>query len=178
MREQELVVLLQAHDGSGMDVLLRHYGSLMRYIIRPILADTRDREECLNDVALLVWNKAQQFDPRRGSFTAWLSAITRNVARSRARAGAVPEQALDETLFTSGSDPEHQLLQRERSRTLEELFRSLSMRDLELFYRKYYYLQPVSQIASELGMTPRAVEGRLYRTKQKLRAKLGGEEHA
>ena len=35
-----------------------------------------------------------------------------------------------------------------------------------LFYRKYYYLQPTAQIAAELGMTERAVEGRLYRLKK------------
>ena len=44
-----------------------------------------------------------------------------------------------------------------------------------LFYRKYYYLQPTSQIASELGTTERAVEGRLYRLKKRLRGMLGGE---
>ena len=46
-----------------------------------------------------------------------------------------------------------------------------------LFYRKYYYLQPTAQIASELGMTERAVEGKLYRLKKQLRKMLGGEVH-
>ena len=40
---------------------------------------------------------------------------------------------------------------------------------------EYYYLQPTSQIASELGTTERAVEGRLYRLKKRLRGMLGGE---
>ena len=44
-----------------------------------------------------------------------------------------------------------------------------------LFYRKYYYLQPTKQIAAELGMTERAVEGRLYRLRKKLQKELGGE---
>lgn len=46
-----------------------------------------------------------------------------------------------------------------------------------LFYRKYYYLQSIAQIASELGMTERAVEGKLYRLKKQLRKMLGGEVH-
>ena len=46
-----------------------------------------------------------------------------------------------------------------------------------LFYRKYYYLQPTAQIASELGMAERAVEGKLYRLKKQLRKMLGGEVH-
>lgn len=51
----------------------------------------------------------------------------------------------------------------------------LSTAEQALFYRKYYYLQPTSQIASELGTTERAVEGRLYRLKKRLRGMLGGE---
>ena len=36
-------------------------------------------------------------------------------------------------------------------------------------------MQPIAQIARELGMTQRAVEGRLYRLKQRLRKALGGD---
>lgn len=50
-------------------------------------------------------------------------------------------------------------------------------RDRALLYRKYYYLQSTAQIAAELGMTARAVEGRLYRLKKQLRRMLGGEGH-
>lgn len=52
---------------------------------------------------------------------------------------------------------------------------SLSRRDYLLFYRKYYYLQSTAQIAAELGVTERAVEGRLYRLRKKLQHLLGGE---
>ena len=47
-----------------------------------------------------------------------------------------------------------------------------------LFYRKYYYLQSTAQIALELGLTERAVEGRLYRLKRQLRKLPGGDERA
>ena len=39
-------------------------------------------------------------------------------------------------------------------------------------------MQPTAQIAAELGMTERAVEGKLYRLKKQLRKMLGGEDHA
>ena len=48
------------------------------------------------------------------------------------------------------------------------------MQERDLFYRKYYYCQSTAQMAAELGLTERAVEGRLYRL-QGLRQKLGGE---
>ena len=36
-------------------------------------------------------------------------------------------------------------------------------------------MQSTEQIARELSLTPRAVEGRLYRLKKVLRRQLGGE---
>ena len=48
--------------------------------------------------------------------------------------------------------------------------------DRKIFYRRYYYLQPVSQIAAELGLSQRAVEGRLYRLRNRLRQELGGDD--
>lgn len=56
-----------------------------------------------------------------------------------------------------------------------EIVERLSIGDRALFYRKYYYRQPTAQIAAELGMSERAVEGRLYRLKKQLRRLLGGE---
>ena len=51
------------------------------------------------------------------------------------------------------------------------LLDELSPKDKTLIYRKYYYMQSTEQIAAEMGLTERAVEGRLYRIKQKLRGK-------
>ena len=67
------------------------------------------------------------------------------------------------------------MLRKERHDTLLEALASLKKSDRILFYRKYYYRQPAAQIAAELGLTERAVEGRLYRIKQKLKNLLEGE---
>ena len=67
------------------------------------------------------------------------------------------------------------MLQKERIQRLQEALDKLSARDRALFYRKYYYLQSTARIAAEPGLTPRAVEGRLYRIRKGLQNKLGGD---
>lgn len=143
-----MIAQLLQKDERGMEALLLHYGPLMRYIIAPILPDPQDREECLSEVSMRVWSRVAQFDPARGSWNAWLTAVTRNTA-----------------------------LNFQRSAALHDALARLGQNDRALFYRKYYYLQSTAQIASELGMTVRAVEGRLYRLKKQLRRMLGGEGH-
>ena len=174
---ETVAALLRQKDPAGMEALLLHYGPLMRYIIAPILPDGQDREECLSEAALRVWERAERFDPARGSWTAWLTAVTRNAAldRRRALARAPQTEELADTLPSPEPTPEEQLLRKERQAQLERALSRLSHGDRRLVYRKYYYMQSTAQIAAELGLSERAVEGRLYRLKKRLRAMLGGE---
>ena len=177
MREQEIIELLLQKNEKGADALLKHYGPLMRYIIAPVLKNPQDREDCLSEAAMRVWDGIEQFDPKRGSWNAWLTAVARNTALNCARAvsrrGAGEE--LSEDTPSPEPTPEEAVIQQERQAAVHRALRRLSPGDRLLFYRKYYYLQSTAQIASELGMTERAVEGKLYRLKKQLRKMLGGE---
>ncbi len=82
---------------------------------------------------------------------------------------------MEDAPIPSVPGPEELLLQQEQSQRLHTAIRSLRKTDQQILYRKYYYLQSTAQIARELGTTERAVEGRLYRPKQKLRKTLGGD---
>ena len=176
MNEQEMIQFIRNRDEKGMEELLRHYGPLMRYVIAPILQNPEDREECLSDAAMRVWNGIEQFDPARGKWNAWLTAIARNTALNRARkiAGDTVQEIPPETPSQEIS-PEESVLKMERHAALIRALLQLSSNEKTLFYRKYYYMQSTEQIASEMGLSLRAVEGKLYRIKKKLRKMLGGE---
>lgn len=176
MQENTVERLLLEKNEQGMDALLLHYGPLMRYIIAPILQNPQDREGCLSEVSMRVWEKIGQFDGEKGSFHAWLTAITRNTALNHARkASGSSAEELSESTPSPELSPEETLLKKERQEALKTALSRLSYKDRLLFYRKYYYRQSTAQIAAELGMTERAVEGKLYRVKKQLRKSLGGE---
>lgn len=179
MDDRELVELLVRREERGADELLRCYGPMLRYIIAPILPDPREREECLNDVVMRAWDRIGQYDRGRGGFPAWLSAVARNTARNRLRAGEgrggreLPELSPDAPDPSPG--PEELMLRKERLRRLREVIDGLGGMERELLYRKYYYLQSTARMAAELGLTERAVEGKLYRIRRKLQKQLGGD---
>lgn len=179
MNEQDIILLLQQKNEDGLTALTLHYGPLMRYIIAPILPNPQDQEDCLAEVTLRVWDKIGQFDPKRGSWKAWLTAITRNTALNHVRALTrhTNHEEVSENLASSEPTPEETILRHEEQRALEKALSQLSSRDRQLFYRKYYYLQSTAQIAAELGITERAVEGRLYRLRKNLRKLLGGDHY-
>lgn len=175
MAENEVVRLLRERDEHGVHELLHHYAPLMRYIIAPILPQSQDREDCLSEAAMRVWEKIDTYDETRGSWRAWLTAVTRNTALNHARRSTRDEELTD-TLPSPAPTPEEALVQKERTEALYAALSALPSKERLLFYRKYYYRQSTAQIAAELGMTERAVEGRLYRIKKQLREQLGGDE--
>ena len=161
-----------------IEALLERHGPMMAYVIRGILSDPHEQEECLAQVRARVWERWESYDRERSSPATWLTALCRNAAYDRLRAQARQRErtgALDETLADPAPGPEEVLLQKERLESLSRLLSAMSAGDRALFYRKYYYLQSTQQMAAELGTTARAVEGRLYRIRKKLQKQMGGE---
>ena len=74
MGESEIIELIRARDERGAEELLRHFGALLRYVIAPILPDERDREDCLSEVLMRIWDGIGGFDPARGSWRAYITA--------------------------------------------------------------------------------------------------------
>lgn len=176
MQEREVIDLLLEKDERGMAELMRQYAPLLKYIIAPIVADAHEREDCLSEISLIIWDKIGLFDPEKGSLRAYLTAIARNAAVSHAkRLGRHTHEELPEAEPAREPGPEEQLILNERREALARALGQLTVAERSLFYRKYYYMQSTAQIASELGMTERAVEGRLYRLKKQLRKALGGD---
>ena len=175
MRERDVIELIKSRDEGGVSALLTHYGPLMRYVIGPILTSEADREECLSECCMKVWDKIDSYDAARGSWTAWLTAIARNAALNRAgavRTGIPGLDELPESLPSPEPTPEDAVLERERLETLRRAIAGLNSGERALVFRKYYYFQSTAQIAAELGTTQRAVEGRLHRIRKKLRREL------
>ena len=180
MQESDIIEMLRKQSPDGAAELMSHYGPLMKYVIRPIVANEQDREECLSEAVMRILDKIHLYDEERGSWTAWITSVTRSVALNKRRSSVSPYEEVELTAETPALEPtpEERILQQERQRELRDAVDQLSQKDRVIFYRKYYYLQTTAQIASEIGMTERAVEGRLYRIKMRLRKLLGGDGNA
>lgn len=177
MQNRKIKILLKNCKDDEFADLMNQFRPLIVYIISPILSDKRDEEECISDIYLTVWNKIDQYNPDKRNFTTWLTVIAKNTALNYTRKTnkiIANEGELDDNLISKEGNPEDELIKKEEAEALKKAIDTLSKSEKILFYRKYYYSQPVLQIASETGMTERAVEGKLYRIKKKLKKQLGG----
>jgi len=172
MTEREIIELMLQRDEEGMYEFLRRYGPLLRYIIASILPNAQDREDCLLETLMLIWDKIDLFDNNRGGWNVWITSVARNRARSFKRRIPAQTEEIPEDMPSLEPTPEEATVLRERLRWALE---SMASTDLDLICRKYYYSQSIAQIASETGMTEKAVESRLYRLRRRLRRILDGE---
>jgi len=176
--DKVIATLLRQHDDDGMAALIQKYGRLIRYVISGILGTGESAEDCYSEVCMRIWEKAAEYDETRGSLRTFLTVIARNTAvdmlRLAKRRESFESSEAAETC-SSDSTPEKQFLQTEEKLNLYKAIEKLSWQERNIFYRKYYYMQSVKQIAAELGLPQRAVEGRLYRIRKRLQKELGGE---
>lgn len=171
--DREIIRLIRARDESGLAHLRRKYGGLIAYVLRGILPDARDREECGEDVLLQVWNKIDLYDEAKGNIAPWITAISRNAAINFRKKTKSADSLME--VEAGAPTPEELLIRRETSARLMEAVDRLSPGDRKLFYRKYYYCQTLEVIAAELGISLRAAEGRIYRMRRKLAGWMGVE---
>ena len=170
MNEYEIVNLIKEKNALGMQEFLRRYGALVRYVAEPILEDPGACEDCLQEVAHRVWERIGSFDEERGSFKAWITAITRNLALNMKR-GAKPAEsyeALSTELPSDSPGPEETAVKNAAAEALKAAVDSLPKSERILIYRRFFYNQSLAQIAAETGLSERAAEGRIYRIKAKL----------
>lgn len=181
MKEQEIISCIKNKTEKAAELFLQRYRPLIRYIVVSFIHNEPDIEECINDIAWKIFDKIDSYDSEKGSWNAWITAIARNTALNRSRSNKYHESISvsfnseeDTQIPSNEPTPEELLIEKERQAMLARAVRELPEQEKIIFYRKYYYCQSTIQIASELGLTARSVEGKLYRIRKRLKDMLGG----
>lgn len=157
----------------------------------------QDVEECVSDLFVAAWKEIEDFDPHRGAFRTWLTMrakylaldLRRQVQRRQAllapprtdhpdraevaeigRAGADGESVSGRADCADQAESVDGLLERrERQAELRIALAELPELDRLLVYLRYFRLETTEQIATRTGLTNRAIDTRLWRSRKALR---------
>jgi RNA polymerase sigma-70 factor (ECF subfamily) len=149
------------------------YGLALR-----ILGDVADAEEVTLDVYTQVWKTARNFDPRRGSVSAWLVMLARSRAIDRLRAASKRRQR-EETYAEIPDHPaptvspeEASLLGQQRQRVRAALA-TLTPEQRQAIEMAFFSGLSHSELAAKLGQPLGTVKTRIRLGMMKLRELLG-----
>lgn len=181
MEDYAIVDLYWSRDPEAIQRTGEKYGGYCRTIARNILADRRDAEECVNDTWLSAWNAMPENRP--GLLAPFLGKITRNLAFTRWRAGHTEKRGkgelplvLDELAeCVSPADTLQAVEAAELEQEINRFLRTLPERDCKVFLRRYWFTEPMAEIAGRYGMREATVRTSLFRSREKLRRHLEKE---
>lgn len=106
----ELLMQVQAHNRRALEVLYARYSAKALGLAFKVLRDRDLAEEVVVDAFWRVWQRADQFQMGRGSFSSWFYGIVRHLAIDELRRrDARPAPSEDEQLeMAFASDATHE----------------------------------------------------------------------
>lgn len=182
MNDLQIVDLYWQRNSDAITYSEQKYGNYCHSIARNILQNHQDAEECVNDTWVGAWNAMPEHRPNHlGTF---LGTITRRLACSRLRRNHAQKRGLgqiplilEELESCIPAVPSaHQVLEaQELARAINAFVHTLPERECNIFLRRYWYAEPVDQIAGRYSILPNTVRSSLFRSRQKLKAHLEKE---
>ena len=170
----DLLLRIAQRDRSAFSELFAMVAPKVKaYLIR-LGSDTAAAEDLTQDVLVMVWRKAPQFDPAKASAMTWIFVIARNRRIDSLRRedsavtyGVVPPESMDES-----APPADEVAGREDDGRMRKAIATLPEDQREVIRRSFFEEEPHSAIAAALQIPLGTVKSRLRIAFAKLRSQL------
>jgi len=182
MEDSQIISLYFARSEQAIQETDAKYGGYCYSIAYNILVSREDAEETVSDTYLSAWNAMPPRKPP--ALAAFLGKITRNISidrwrKSRAfkRGGGQMQIALEELgeCVSGGESAEDAAVRKEILASLNRFCASLNSTERKIFLCRYWYLDPMEEIAEKSGFSVSKVKSMLYRIRKRLNAQLERE---
>lgn len=181
--DEALVAAVVQRDVTAFSLLYDRYGQAV-YALAVHMIGRSEAEEIVQEVFLRFWDRADQFDPVRGSFKSWLMSIARyrtldELRRRNRRWQEVDIEQIERTLATvqdPSVDVEGEVWRRERGRVVLLALQDLPAEQRRVLILAYFGGLSQSSIAKRLDWPLGTVKKRIRLGLQKLRTALMGEK--
>lgn len=175
MEDHQIVAMYLRREEQAIEETAAKYGSYCFSIAHRILENREDAEEAVSDAYLAAW---ASIPPHRPAFlSTFLGKLTRRTAlkrwernRAQKRGGGEPALVLDELseYISHSGNAETVVENAELTRILNEFLRNLPKEERIVFLRRYWYFEPIRDIAAGLGSSESRIKSMLSRTRKKL----------
>ena len=175
MDDSRIIELFYERSEQAIVELSQKYGDTCFKIAVNILKSKSDAEECVNDAYLGAWNTIPPQNPN--PLLAYICRIVRNISIKRYHHNTAKKRnsyydvALDEleNCLSSGENAQDELDAKELTALLDTFLARLDKINRNMFIRRYWFSDSISDIATTFKMNSRAVTIRLSRTRKKLK---------
>lgn len=182
MTDERIVQLYWDRDESAVAETQNKYGRYLTKIAYNILTDMEDSLESVNDTYMHAW---KSMPPHRPSvLSTYLAKITRRVAidvlRRKSRDKRIPSEytfslAELEECISDAKSVEQQIEAEELGKAINAYLKTVSKDARRLFVGRYFFLDPLKDVAGYCNMSEAKAKSMLYRIRCGLKAYLEQE---
>ena len=181
MLDEQIIELFFKRSEQAISELDDKYGKVFHNLSYNILNDCLDAEECVNDSYLGVWNVIPPEKPN--PLLTFVCKIVRNIsikkyhAKTAIKRNSAYDIAMSEVAnyILSPNNVEAEIEAKELAHIIETFLDTLTVENRVIFMRRYWYSDPVKDIAKMAHSTTNSVTVRLFRIRGKLRLYLEKE---
>lgn len=150
-------------------LFMNYYVALVRYAW-PMLGVQEDAEDAVHDAFLKSWQRLDRFDGRKGQYSTWIFAITRNCCldRLRQRKRLDGKELSENVAETRTADPAAAALRNDCCEEVFVLLSRLSDAFRETLVLHYWNEMSVKEIADVTQTSASNVKSRLSRGRTQL----------
>jgi RNA polymerase sigma-70 factor (ECF subfamily) len=180
--EREWMAQVQNGDKLALRKLYDRFSKILFGMIYKILRNKEESEDLLQEIFVKIWNKADQFDPSRGSAYSFIATLTRNRAIDRTRSRAFKNRRKDDyvinddeysfNLRTENPNPEEKIEITERAVGVRKALAQLNEKERQVLYISYFEGLSQTEIADKIDIPLGTVKYRMRQGMIKLREML------
>lgn len=172
--EDLLLSVGREQDKTAFAALFSHFAPRVKAYLRRLGCDGSQAEELAQEVMLLVWRRAETFDPAQATAATWIFTIARNRRIDAIRREQRPEIDPDDpALVPDPIEPADRRVEiRQSNQRLRAALKDLPPEQAELLRMAYFEDKPHSLISSEQGIPLGTVKSRLRLAMERLRKVL------
>ena len=182
MRDDQVIDLYWQRSEAAITETDEKYGRYLTAIANNILADEEDSKESVNDTYMKAW--ASMPPNRPNVLSAYLAKITRSVSidlfRKKHRGKRVPTECITSLseladCVTDSRNVEQEIDTKQLAAVINNFVRSLPAEARHLFIGRYFYMDPLQEVARYCRMSESKAKSMLHRLRLSLKAHLEKE---
>ncbi len=165
--------IVQGSDRGALREIATHYAPRLKSWLMYRGAQSSTAEDVVQDVIILVWTKAHQFNPAKGAFSSWVFRMVRNSWIDHKRKHDRLQPTEPEVVATMADTPVEAVMdQSEAAQAVQAELAKLPLDQKQMLHLAFFEGLSHSQIAERTGLALGTVKGRIRAPLKKLKTRL------
>ena len=171
-----IVAIAKTRDRQQFSALFVHFGPRLKSFFLRLGVTSGVAEDLMQETMLIVWRKAERFDPARAGASTWIFTVARNLRIDLKRRERDPGLLAELYEGADEPTPSDHMLSVERDTRVRQALTTLPAEQAEVIRLSFFEDRPHSEIARDLKIPLGTVKSRVRLAMMRLRALVEGQQ--